>query len=60
MVNWSSIERMIPIAELSDWKHFLRYNKIKNRIRYRGPRTSTYGTVKAHARTFTVYMARWL
>ena len=51
---------MIPIAELSDWKHFLRYNKIKNRIRYRGPRTSTYGTVKAHARTFTVYMAEWL
>ena len=58
MLNFNKIVRMIPISELSNWKHFLRNNKIKNRIRYRGPRTSTYGTTKAQARTFTVYMVK--
>ena len=58
MLNFDKIVRMIPIAELRNWKLFLRTNKIKNRIRYRGPRTSTYGTAKAQARTFTVYMVK--
>ena len=57
MNEWNSIQRMIPIAELSMWKQFLSDNKILHRIRYRGPHGYCEDTKKVNARACTVYMS---